>query len=439
MLNLQKINEELNYFGLPLINFFYAFEYKQIYFNEKELSKRDDVFVVFIDVRDVHLYETSSTMVKDFGKNKVVFADKIVYFGLKYNVTEDFYSHGNEIVNKYLNNIDIIELFITEEKHEKFLNTLAEREIIENFTKSFERQRENIKAQIDQKNNDKKYYMRIVADLVKDIDDLRSRYNQKLVIDELVTKLRGELDLIRKHKAVTSITFDNECIEVKTNTLYMNEPYTNRRYLLGKMLFKFNIMDGDCYFENLTEDRSNYWGGGAHPHVDECGYACLGNAETQIAQYIIEKEYYAVFLTIMSFLQTANIDDPAGYHISEWDEVDKDGNIINQGHAPTRNEYNGYGDTDEGSNELIECPVCGNEFEEDSGYACCDCNNEVCSENELHETVDGEWVCDNCIRNNYIWCDGCNRYVLAYLAFNVDDNHYCPDCYHDRYGEEEEE
>lgn len=275
-------------------------------------------------------------------------------------------------------------------------------------------------------------YKRRKSEVMASLAMLNNKISEQMVLRNRNTiektqmkKMIDEIDKIKDHNLVKNIKIKNGTLEIYTKFLYFVEPESERRFSLGEM--KFTIMLNhskecceDILIENLTTRRNGYDDDMHAPHVFPGGEACFGNTENQIIGFISEEEYYAAFITLLNFCQTVNIEDAAGKYFESWDEVDEEGNVINEGH-----------------NNVLVCEDCGyRSHYEDEFYECEDCGKALCEDCcTEYECIDGinRTLCQCCYaqRESEAECDGCggvyNREDLYYKEDT--DEWFCEDCY----------
>lgn len=64
----------------------------------------------------------------------------------------------------------------------------------------------------------------------------------------------------------------------------------------------------------------------------------------------------------------------------------------------------------------------------DDYYYCADCGRYFCSDDVHYVERYGEYICDECIDERYVWCEECEEYVLAEDATEIDGDYYCQSC-----------
>lgn len=238
--------------------------------------------------------------------------------------------------------------------------------------------------------------------------------------EEIQKTIRNEFENILKHKKVETMTLDGNYIIINTVPLYIYEPIKENRYYLGRCKIKIDTQRADTVRLDSETHKDAYWDNSPHPHVDNAGYPCWGTADSMLAQMSSENQYYGMFITALNYLETCNIEDVAGASVVAWDKVDENGNIIEEG-------FYGFEDED----EQIECEICGHITHYDNSYVCEDCGVRVC-EDCITEIANGEWICNNCIDENYFLCTGCNEYHHIDFSHEYNNALYCETCYERR-------
>lgn len=331
-------------------------------------------------------------------------------------------SHLQDIFNLDETEPDYHEIVeaIKNKKIEELLFANIEK-IVEEKRKSFEEAEERYKTAKEEFNKAALNFEKENLSLVKETD-----------IENIKEKLKCEIELIKKHKNTEDVYVLGEYIQFVVKNIYITEPLTERRYKIGECIIEMDIKNDNINFGEAdnTETRIGYWREHQiHPHIDDTGSACFGNADAQIVQFMMEREYYAAFLTALNFLQTCNVEDVAGYAVSRWDEVDKNGNIITEGHDPSADEYGFHSSYyKEYNGESIECAVCGEEINEDDAILCSECNNYVCEDHATYIDREDRWVCEECLNEYYMRCDECGEYVRVDNVEEVDGRNLCADC-----------
>lgn len=262
----------------------------------------------------------------------------------------------------------------------------------------------------------KKYYFteykRATNELTEAVIKLRNFNFEKESINFLNTYSK-----ISEIPNVKILSWDNDSLNVKRDKIICYEPYTDKFYKIPDTEIHISMTDGKVTF--MSEDtrymRDGYWSGyynelQVHPHVDTNGVPCLGSCEATLAEQFSENDYYGMVITAIGFLQSVNIDDIAGAAICRWDECDRDGVIIKDGHDPEVNEYEGYGCETEALEKyghMVMCEECGEMVPEDDAHYCDVCGRTVC-EDCWNEDAG---ACVVCATEELCKCEACGLYI----------------------------
>ena len=305
----------------------------------------------------------------------------------------------------------------------EYIKTLRVEEIMEYIQKEIEKCKEDI--------NINKVDLPYFNDMVnKTQESIENTNNSSPNVWSMETLLK-EIPKIITHPMFEKIDINKGNALISTKTLYIHEEYTGRYYLLGKMIIEIPLKkDNGIKFINTTTTRDGYEAYMRHPHVFSSGNACFGGYSARISDYIYTDDFYALFCTLIEFLQDVDIDDCAGVYVCAWDEVDEDGNVITEGHRPEPDEYNGYGYELE---PRTECYRCGREIPEDEAIYCYHCDESFCPDCIEYVEKKDRYVCPTCLENLYFICDDCDKYEHIDDAYYIEDigTHVCEDCYED--------
>ena len=262
-----------------------------------------------------------------------------------------------------------------------------------------------------------------ILDVIEKHKDQIKKFQNKLIeLDEenfhCIDPICSEIEDIKNNENCESVTFLNNYIYARTKDLYITEPTTSRKFYLGKMFFQIPLdTSNDIYIWNLTKQRVAYSGNMQHPHIFSDGKACFGNTDSMLSQFLNNQQYNAVFCTLLSFCQTANIDDEAGVRLAEWPEVAADGTLF-------------QGEEFE-NNETFICPCCHEECDNDDGYYCEDCGETVCPNCVVYIDNEDKYVCSDCYNEQYTQCNKCGENFRQIHIDIIDGEYICEDCIED--------
>lgn len=263
---------------------------------------------------------------------------------------------------------------------------------------------------------------RTLTRYVKTLESVKTELNLINIAGEnMKEKLKSELKQINDLEKVEKIQFGTDRFTVFTNDIYAYDEEDNR-YYIGKFKIDIEPDTSTILFENLNNRRLGLWNkeeGDHHPHISgDDRQPCWGNLASTIAELTARSEYFQLVQMLIAYLESVNTDDEAGEYIVNWDMVDEDGNVIQEGYnaeAQERYVCDECGFTSTDKDDFVICGVC-------EEYVCMDCATYVESE--------GVYACDTCLSEEYSVCCICEEYYLdndTYVCENCGDR-VCSDC-----------
>ena len=196
----------------------------------------------------------------------------------------------------------------------------------------------------------------------------------------------------------------------------------DRYFQLDELFLDIDFYNSEIRINGPRESyRDCYWGrGSVHPHVSNNGSPCWGNAGPVTEELLENKELVMLVDYLINYCQSANIEDSAGRYAYKWEEVDENGNEL-----------------DERLKGVLVCSQCKHEgrytkFHLVSDEVICDSCMEKVKQGELEinkessedVSIDVEEVemirCDVCSRddvelnqvNGLIICEECAQHVI---------------------------
>lgn len=272
-----------------------------------------------------------------------------------------------------------------------WVHTQDKEKLVERFTTRLKRrQQESIdddrRRLVDNEQNIERYKRE-----VKRMYDNVLRLRRQIEVEEnnlgnVSDKLIKDVDLVSRYEKVKDVHIIDGVFHIWTEPIYC---YSSKgeRFYIGDCKFTINIENTDVRFFNLNNPRNGFWtSADPHPHVNGAdGSACLGSIATTIAELCSMNEVYALTLTCIDFLENANVSDPAGAKVYNWDMVDELGEIVSEG-----------GEDEE---DFFICDCCDERTHiDDECGAYNDANPEDGAYNEVR-------VCDGCADDNYYYSD----------------------------------
>ena len=319
--------------------------------------------------------------------------------------------NGEEIVKTKIEINHKIEEVGKKYKIEEIENVLEQKK-----NKTNENKTNKYKREIEQKEKEIEIYETHIEAVKIEIE----RYEKEIekIKEENNVNYKEQIEMIKNNKKVENVYYEpieNKLVIDTVELRMTNEDIKDDIRALGKMRIKIDIGDFTATMFNLTNKRINYWGErGNHPHVSSSGNACLGNSDYMFAQAKEENNFYITFLICLGYLETYDYLDCAGAYYVSWDKIDKDGNIIEEGHLPY---------------DVYECTVCGELVDEDDAYYCHQCGEYACGDHIYYIESENDYVCQNCIDLYYSKCDCCDEYERTEYTTELENGDiYCSAC-----------
>jgi hypothetical protein len=173
-------------------------------------------------------------------------------------------------------------------------------------------------------------------DLQKEKEKIQEKEHQiSLLLQRVQGDLSSDLELLAQEfdnlffaPQVLDITFyENEVLEVYTDTLYCTDPRTNILHEIGRFKIVFDkrrIGEGDdehpkeVLWYNQTQKIEGCNSNMMAPHIFSSGTACIGNMMREFAGFLRNREYFVATLMAIKFVESVNVNDDAGKYINNW-------------------------------------------------------------------------------------------------------------------------
>lgn len=238
---------------------------------------------------------------------------------------------------------------------------------------------------------------------------MRSLLNTSITFnkEEILKQITEEVNFIRNHDKTESVAVISIGFEIITKRIKLYEPVNDKYYRIDPVKIIINIRENKVSIYAANDiGKDAYWDNSPHPHISGSGFACFGNIEHQVSQYINEGELYSLYVLLISFLSTCDVNDPAGAEITVWDEIDENWTTIKEGYA-RRRKY---------------CELCEEYYDED----------------EMVEMYDGELICNYCYEEHGYECANCGRRFYREDLLEHHTGPVCSECYENLELEESE-
>lgn len=297
----------------------------------------------------------------------------------------------------------------------------------------------------------------------------------------ITSKQLGQINKILKHPEVIDVRLDKVFEGFIVGMKQQNAKATSdvhedvvKYYRIPSFDIHINTQQNyvKMYARNEEERRSGWWSYDEdtkdmfHPHVSDYGAPCWGNVIGEIVDALDKQNYMLLIEWCLEYVRSINLDDCAGMAACRWDETDKDGWRIADGHNPTINEYwDGWEDQDAlvrysgiivingeevNREDAYECDECYEwvKFEDTtylprSGMRICNhcaelyyetcpvCGKIIYKDEDEAVCYNDEWYCYSCAEDELFYCEGCGEWHNKDDAYEVDGCYVCEECYDD--------
>lgn len=155
---------------------------------------------------------------------------------------------------------------------------------------------------------------------IREVNVIRSKLDG-LIASASTEKVRlgGEFDKLCRLPKVQKVDIVDGRLKIFTDILYCVDPRSGLRHEIGA--FRIEISLGNvCSIRwyNLTRIVSGHSPAMHAPHIFTEGQACLGNAAEIFANLIGNYDFCMAVSMAIKFVETVNVDDPAGRCIDRW-------------------------------------------------------------------------------------------------------------------------
>lgn len=322
------------------------------------------------------------------------------------DVFNEFEDKNRKLFNYIMQNIN--EIFKARKMENSWVHTSNKEALTERFMHKLREQKErelrDSKNQIDRYEHDIETYKRQLKQMWDNLLRIRRNIgNEEEYLKSVSDQFIKDLDLIAKHPKVSDLHIVDGKIEMYTTDIYAYNK-KGERFYIGQFKVSMNLENTDVKFFNLNNRRNGFWTSqDHHPHVNGSnGQACLGSVASTIAELASQSQAYALALICIDFLENANIEDPAGAKVYNWDMVDGEGKVIIKGG---------------GVRHSWSCEICERQMtDDDERY------NVICEVDDDGETTDVRTMCENCMEETAHWSDDRGEYVHNDISDDDEDD-----------------
>lgn len=293
-----------------------------------------------------------------------------------------------------------------EEQREVIAKQLKEQLLASN--ESLIREREHDLKGVSREIEDRIYYLKTYYDrqatIMRELDTLRNQ-------ETSFAQIMKDLDLIANHPVCTNVSYKNNEFYFDVKDIHCFDSEGNE-YYIGDITMKVNLASSIVrFYGKPIEGRHGYWSHqDPHPHVQwsshegDNGKACLGSSASIIAELCSQRQLYALYLSLIDFLESVNTDDAAGAKVRNWDRIIDGERVEAEGEDLSE------------SDDHFFCQHCEEYHHYDNSVEVFEDLNE-----EEQYARNSDTVCDNCATEHYEYFDEIEAYLPS-------------DCYQEVYG-----
>ncbi|MBY0547649.1 MAG: hypothetical protein K2W95_10170 [Candidatus Obscuribacterales bacterium] len=135
-------------------------------------------------------------------------------------------------------------------------------------------------------------------------------------------ELGSEFDGVLAIPKVKGIEYHKDAwLLVKTDTIFCTDPSTKNVHEIGAFDIYIPVDGAAIYWKNRTRLVKTPHGLMNAPHVNSEGLACLGSAKDEVHMLLRSRHYGAAIELAIAFVESVNVNDSWGQHISKWPVV----------------------------------------------------------------------------------------------------------------------
>lgn len=317
-----------------------------------------------------------------------------------FDVTKTYDTHHRELFTSILRNFEE-QVWLPKTYENSWKHTQNKQALASRFTVQIKNQKERAIRDDERRITELEDRIRNYTRELKTFHDQitsKRRFvtTEREAMNNVGASLIKDLDLIIQNPKVSDLYIKDGKFIVHVPKVYAYDKH-DKRYYIGNMRIELQPENAMVAFFG-DNPRQSYWTHhDPHPHVNgRNGEGCLGNVAGTIAELSSQMQLYPLVLMCIDYLESVNIDDPAGRKVTNWDEVDEDGNIIRMG---------------------------GEEPEEEDmepSYTCSHCGEPQYDENDtmVYDGIDDDdhlygerYVCPRCLDRHYHYNDDHEEYI----------------------------
>ena len=270
-----------------------------------------------------------------------------------------------------------------------------------------------------------------IASSTKVMDSLLNYMNCNNSEDDILSsvefgKIVSKLNNVLNMKEVLDVWIEQNIFKIYTDDIRIITQIKNQKRIfhIGKFLISIDFQSNSVKFTNLDRPKDSYYTDSTlyhHPHIPSHGRACFGNVGHLIGTLMINKNLDQLTVILLEYLKSANLTDAYGKRVTEWDEVNEAGIVINKGVKGRKFDERGL----LFSFDNITCHSCQLKTATSGVFKCTFCGERICESCTLFDENNNPYCKDhifNSIASN-ITCPICNEKIEENTEFGK-----CEEC-----------
>lgn len=123
---------------------------------------------------------------------------------------------------------------------------------------------------------------------------------------------------LNEMKNITAIMVEGNTLVVQTDVLYCVDPRTGIEHEIGSFRIRIDCGQYNISMTNTTRRVSGHDENMHAPHVFPRGNLCEGTLGEILPDLYGKYDYATIVMVAIQFVQSVNVDDPAGRYINRW-------------------------------------------------------------------------------------------------------------------------
>lgn len=231
----------------------------------------------------------------------------------------DLVHHGSDDELSILSAIfrTVVEIMV--EGHKSPETDKVREQYVRYCSKRVQREKDTIGNDLKNSENQVTQLQRQLVDAIRRVEILRARAQalKSINADDRAKFVEEFDDLIKLHH-IESVNIRGRTLRAYTDMIQVTDPRTDIKHDVGRMCISINMESGSVSMKNLSWQIHGMNEGMQAPHVFPNGAPCLGTLQNILPELTGKYEFPSALMVIVQYLESVNIDDPAGFHVHKW-------------------------------------------------------------------------------------------------------------------------